>query len=37
MPIWAPSDNPWEVVAADTAVVDAAADEMIAEFVSSIE
>lgn len=37
MPIWAPSDSPWEVVAAAVAVVDAAASELIAELVSAIE
>lgn len=37
MPIWAPSDNPWELVAASAAVVDAATDELISELDSAIE
>jgi hypothetical protein len=37
MPIWAPSDNPWEVVAAAIAVADATADGLVAELVSAIE
>jgi len=37
MPILAPSDKPWELVAAAIAVVDAAADELIADLVSAID
>jgi len=39
MPIWAPSDKPWAwgVVAADTAVVDVAANELMAELFSATE